>query len=105
MSNVFEDAADYLMEHGWTQHMMKAADGSVCAMGALWEVAPEEGKVTEKIDGITTYRSPEGEEAAIKLRKYLTFESNTPLAIARWNDHPDRTAEDVILAFKELANE
>ena len=69
--NVYQRTADRLRLNGWSQNAAKKACGSMCLLQALLEerATPEEmAKVGREI----------GE------------------GMAGWNDHPDRTVEDVL---------
>lgn len=89
--HTLREAAEYISEHGWTQGDLSNSEGGVCALGALNCVA-----------GIGNIRA---HDAATALWDYLDLrDSLTALhPVAVWNDAPERTAEDVILAMKRAA--
>jgi hypothetical protein len=91
------DAANYIVEHGWTQKHMRDACGAVCALGAIHHVP-----VTTRDPADVTAISHLRFIAEMMLSEHPAVQGD--VSIAHWNDHPDRTAEDVILTFREAAN-
>lgn len=105
---ILAEAADYIAEHGWTQGDYRDdATGGVCALGAIWSTR----------DGILTVDEDDGrhkflasidvcDKALVLLSQHLNV--GPPGAwgahVPNWNDQPERTAEDVILALKGAAN-
>lgn len=104
-------AAEYISEHGHTKGdyfegnasllvgggMFARTRGALpsaavqgraaCALGAIWATA----------DTVETAR-----EADTRFHVFLS-PSKTWTPVGAWNDEPERTAEDVILALKEAA--
>ena len=68
-----EAAADYIGEHGWTQGIMKTADGKVCLTGAVMYCRPQVGD----------------EQIIVQVLRYRK-------RAEQWNDEDGRTAIDVI---------
>lgn len=93
-AEVLAGARDVLAERGWTQGTAEAADGSVCLDGALCVAStgsPHRGTVEGDAGASRALSAVAGE------RGYVAF-----------NDDPERTYEDVMLALKraeELALE
>lgn len=93
VSDALFSAAEYLSENGWHQGALFAPSSSeeppACAMGAL--------------KAATTGHYQVEWQALTVLRKSLGLTGLDPDfkdLIAVWNDAPERTAEDVILALK-----
>jgi hypothetical protein len=93
-AEILYDAAKYIGEHGWCQGQLSDSDGNVCAIGAI-------NRVAESDTAADTY------DAIEALRDYLNLPEHaiTLHPVARWNDEPGRSAEDVILAMKCAAKE
>lgn len=94
-------AADKLGECGWTQGTLKDGDDAMCAVGA----------VRAALGGHHALTSPDecDSEALQMLGDHLGLVPKVgygymPRAVAIWNDAPERTAEDVILAMKKAAH-
>jgi len=93
-AEILYDAAEYIGEHGWLQGELSNSDGNVCAIGAINRVA-ESDTVADTYNAI---------EALWKYLKLPDYGSGLH-PVARWNDEPGRSAEDVILAMKCAAKE
>jgi hypothetical protein len=93
VAHTLREAAEYIGEHGWLQGTLSSADGRVCAIGAI-----------QRIGGTGNARSYDAVDA---LYEYLDLPMTTGILhpVAIWNDEPERTAEDVILAMKCAAEE
>lgn len=96
------DAAEYIGEHGWTQGKMRESTGAVCAMGALCMTA---NGGTETIhrdslwgEAVTALGDVAG-VAVIRTGPGWFGVNGVP----KWNDAPERTAEEVVLTFKRAA--
>lgn len=76
------DAAQYIRVHGWKRGLGRH-QGPRCAIGALLSVASYGGQV---------------DDAAACLRNELSIGD-----LAAWNDHPSRTADEVIRALEQAA--
>lgn len=98
-------AADYLETHGWAQGRLRTKAGSVCAMGAIASVLPNQ----------PTRMTHPGERAALQaLADHLGLKpapgDHGPLAghpgtlVTHWNDHAVSGATEVIAAMREAAN-
>jgi hypothetical protein len=100
--DLLRDAAEYISEHGWTRGKMRDDKGAVCAMGALYMTT------VVGIDNI--YRATLLGEAVTALGDIAgvavirtgpgSFGVNE---VPKWNDAPERTAEEVVLTFKRAA--
>lgn len=110
--NIFERAAEILMESGHCKHVNTKPTGERCAFGALW--AASEGGLG--YDGDLGYDKPDqwpivgaaGRKAEDLLRQRGEINRSggpVPDCLVEWNNADERTAEDVILLFKELATE
>jgi hypothetical protein len=99
-AEVLRRAAEYMSEHGWIQGRLQNENG-VCAMGAISNALRD-----------VMHNHPYNEEGARLERIAVTMMSgylNVGISshvnhIPSWNDAPDRTAEDVILALKHSAD-
>lgn len=115
---VLRDAAEYLAEHGWTQdkmydysHAHNPQHPSACAMGAIEQVSDESSLARAEAQGrMANYLKAKG--LIVDQESYIHFVNGSPLGegimkhpLAWWNDMPTTTAEDVILALKDAANE
>jgi hypothetical protein len=94
-------AADYIEKHGHTKFKRKDDEGRVCALGAFdWtndgNKDPAIARIAAHIphspwDGYNSPPLPNGE-----------YESPSH-KLAQWNNQPERTAEEVIAKFREVA--
>lgn len=99
-------AADYLAEHGWHQGSLYSHEAALgpfppaCAIGAIRKACGGYG--ARRNDSLF-------DAAARQFNGYLTGQGvgldGTDPPAAGWNDDPNRTAEDVILALKKAAVE
>lgn len=95
---ILEKAADIITTKGWTQNNYTDKDGRVCLVEAINQAACTMCSTAQTRIGAA-------DSAAYALRKHLYLSPfNTPNLVA-WNDDPQRTAEDVILALKQTAHE
>lgn len=81
--------AEYIEEHGWTQHVMQTDDGKVCAIGAVRAVNGLYGRITWTRLGL----------AQVKALRHTIGVS----VISTWNDHPATTQHDVTDMFRRAA--
>lgn len=103
-SQMFEDTADYIREHGWTQRTEQNLAGNVCAIGALRRATPLMSAIFDNAYG------PRAVEAGSALWPYLMdlmgLWGQGFRNIPEWNDRPERTGEEVLdalmLAAKKL---
>lgn len=84
-SRALLDAADYIEKHGWCQGEVFGPDDAVCAIGAIMATATNLGIL---------------DRAAGLLARYLDIGIDR---VARWNDDPSRTKDQVISALREAA--
>jgi hypothetical protein len=93
VAHTLREAAEYICEHGWVQNILSSTDGRVCAIGAI-----------RRIGGTGDERTYDAVDA---LCEYLDLPMATGILhpVAIWNDAPERSAEDVILAMKRCAEE
>ncbi|MFD4474628.1 hypothetical protein ACFWPU_00725 [Streptomyces sp. NPDC058471] len=107
--NIFEKAAQVLMEGGHCKGELADGEGRHCAMGALhmaemekaWSVAPTyyaDVAASRAADRL----AERGELPPLNNDEFMGFATHP---LARWNDAPERTGEDVIMLFKELGAE
>lgn len=107
--NIFEKAAEILAEKGHCKHTPQDENGAYCASGALHAAAGwRQGETL-----VGDYDSHAAYEAAKAAGQRLRERGDVPrqypgpafLDLVEWNNAPERTGEDVILLFKELAAE
>ena len=103
LAEVYNTAADYIEEHGWTQRQGEAADGSVCAQMAV-------GYGTAKMLGIKVgpHMRMDSPEKLARLQMagriadhFLIQKLGT--SIPHWNDVPERTVEQVLDFLRAMA--
>lgn len=78
---VLLNAAQYIRDHGWCQHVTRDRQGRVCLSGALYRNAEE----------------PDYTNAAYAV--YALIKEN----LAEWNDTPGRTEQEVIAVLEKAA--
>lgn len=96
-------AADIIARDGWHQGHYCAPDGdptssAVCAIGALSRAGTGNAIPTSEM----AWRTSAARSAA--QRRLAKVAGVTPWDIPDWNDAPERSAEDVILAMKQAAH-
>jgi hypothetical protein len=74
-------AADYIREHGWTQHVAEEADGRACLIHAMLQARA---------------RMDTKELAYRRLREHFADFALGGSMTSIWNDHPDRTESEVL---------
>jgi len=84
-ADVLNKAADLLEQYGWCQGAYMDSAGRMCASQALTQAEP------------SAYRRHEARKV---LREVIGVDF---LNIPAWNDHPRRTAEQVIATFRAAA--
>jgi hypothetical protein len=87
------EAARVLMEDRWCQGELHSPDGEHCVAGALGQA---HYRLRSSFGALDT--------ACTRMRVVIRSEYGTA-SFPRWNDAPERTAEDVILALKRAAEE
>ncbi len=90
-SEVLYKAIDILHERGWTQDVYENAEGNVCSLGAI---------DSARMD-LDLSTSESGADDPIEALEEIIGYQDVP----EWNDAPERTFEDVLLAFKTAAYE
>lgn len=98
---LLDGAREYIEGHGWHQGDYFGEDGSVCALGAL---GAARGLTT---DDLLMEAYGNGDSLAGPALDALVAASPaaTPYDLHVWNDDPNTTKEDVLLAFKRAAEE
>lgn len=90
ISHILLKAADYIEKHGHIKGKLWDNYGRVCAIGAVGKVADDHFFVKR-----------DSQEALIRLEAAVGGVCN--IGIAEWNNKPERTPEEVIAKFKEVA--
>lgn len=80
-SEIFDAAIEVLETYGWVQHSLGNDKYGYCALGAIYRAR-----------GLL-----DGKDATLPGPAADVFED-----ITEWNDKPERTADEVILAFAHL---
>ena len=105
--DVLREAARILMREGWTQAGIPRPEFPVhprCAVTAIGEARRRlhvrQAVVSEAQNRLASFLSAEGFAMGTKADDDVFL-----FRIFQWNDAPERTAEDVILALKRAAEE
>lgn len=93
LADVYEKAAGYLEEYGWRQGEQGGWGASACLVGALVEATGHEWPLTAEAR-ITA-------EDVLELGPMVESEL---VPLAKWNDDPTRTKDEVINTLHALAN-
>lgn len=98
MVDVLETAKTSLLVNGWVKGTSRTEDGSMCLGFALFRASK----------GFPIYGSILREMTATVGRScrnfYCLMEDECPANISRWNDHPERTFDEVIGAIDKTIN-
>lgn len=117
IAEILEKAADDIATNGLAQHLLQNDVGQHCAIGAIgcalgYELRPRAGFIDND-----AWEDPNIEDAAAALSTnllppdHLTYWPGSTAwnLVVAWNNHPDRTADEVVeamrLAAKDLRNE
>lgn len=84
-------AAAYIRENGWCQRHLFLGT-KCCTVGAVWKGSMYEGQTEDQ-----HFARDYGLFMAVR------DELNGP-AVAKWNDEPGRTKEEVLAVFDRIAN-
>ncbi|QTF81818.1 hypothetical protein SEA_GUEY18_33 [Gordonia phage Guey18] len=95
-AELFDHVADILERDGWCQHEAHY-EGSHCALGAL-EVAAKETYGT----GCYLGHYP---RVYKKVTEFIVGNGNVWSDVPEWNDASNRTAQEVVDKYRELAKE
>ena len=99
-SNILEDAADYIEQHGWCQQDYFNANGNVCTQGAIMAV-----RTRYEADNINIYSTSNDIDTITEA--FLEALDQVSLfvgdAVSLWNDDPDRTKEEVVKTLRKVA--
>lgn len=86
-----------LIAKRWTKHRLRAPDGSVCALGALYEAHGcvwDHEAFRVRPDGPTATRNSLDKETDLLLRFIPGYET-----VSSFNDHRETKKEDVLAVF------
>lgn len=92
LADVYEKAAEYLEEYGWTQRTLGNDGGPRCMMGGIYSVT----------DTKTYFTAAKFICQALEIP--LRNSGRGGAEVADWNDDPSRTADEVINTLHALAN-
>jgi hypothetical protein len=99
------DAAEYIMEHGWTQGRLQDETGSVCAVGAMhmaaFGVLANEDLILESCVNDRAYA--EAAEMVTAAIRNLPGDLAYMKSIPSYNDQMTTTQEDILLILKKVA--
>jgi hypothetical protein len=93
VADILDNAAVYLLEHGWHQGQARGPGGSRCMSAALRAVC--DGSLGRRLEWST--------EAMEAVRRHLGLGHRKPESLPGWNDHPSRTLDEVLDALQETA--
>jgi hypothetical protein len=100
----FDEAAEQLELHGWTQNTMRRTDGSMCTLGALGAVC-----VLRTQQGMREFWASRRLLALFLQEQGLasgeaSYGGLTPRSmVSYWNDSPSRTKRDVVSTLQKAA--
>jgi galactitol-specific phosphotransferase system IIB component len=89
--NPIRNALVQLSRRGWVKGYIEDAQGRVCLLGALSHCSGGIGASTI-VEKVIVEQYPERYDAAV----YMNH-------VARFNDHPDTTLEDVVMVMEKAA--
>ena len=100
LADTLDDAADYIENRGWIQGEVVDEHGHVCAVGAVELGANRHGDSDEWL--------PLRDHALLHLGDGLglplaAWGDDPGDAVAIWNDHPERTQQEVLDALRAAA--
>lgn len=98
VGQTFAKAADYIEEYGHTKGSYRDSTGAVCAVGSLHMVLFG-GIFQENLDGTDTMKS------TYYQCKLALYQKVGPHGITSWNDSREQTKDEVVRAFRSLAEE
>lgn len=103
VSDILLKAADLLEKHGLAKFQRMDINGSMCFLGA---VQAAQFGISDQIkyggDSDLTLEVSEAVASLLKLRK--GHAPDTRQAVADWNNHPERTSQQVIDAMRQAAH-
>lgn len=112
-SEILSRASELLDQKGWCQGTLVNDQGNMCMMGAL-STAMQEDRLTEnspESDDVIFERRISEERAVVQALSLSIYGANAYAfdvictnPIPEWNDRPERSVEDVKLAFKKAIN-
>lgn len=104
-ANIFEKAAQVISETGHAKGALRDYEtGAHCAMGAL-NVADHGAAFYASSDRVEHLANQAAQMLADRGQLEPYGHKADYLDLIQWNNAPERTGEDVILLFKELAAE
>jgi hypothetical protein len=90
VSAVLVAAAARLEEHGWCQRQSRTGSGALCPIAAIAVAAAGDKQLEDR--------------AQHALEIWVIWHSDAP-SVARWNDAPERTKDEVLAALNAAALE
>jgi hypothetical protein len=106
-------AAKYLRRHGWIQHRyyadLHSPSPAACTLGALYIVTHGQPTAEPYVDVFDDTGHADAYiqfvNAEFTLSLFLGLHRSDRTGVHEWNDEPDRTAADVILALLNAAED
>ena len=83
------------VEQGWCQGKMEDGEGGVCLIGGLHAVSASVRTCKQVRTGLFV--------SAMHVRNMAVHQAIDFNSMPHWNDRPERTKEDVVLALKQAA--
>lgn len=103
-ADILEKAAEVLETRGWCQGTYHNPAGRVCAVGAVRTAVWGAPLLRDLEREVSTKDYVKVNEALMVLAEDIGLQNWNDLAPG-WNDHPDRTQDEVIDAFKHAAKD
>lgn len=108
LADYIDQVHEWLIEHGWGQeHAYDEQTGHYCVMGAINNVVGwAEGNTCVVFGPPQVYEQDPRVEARIEINRALCAALGPDeLALAFWNDDPDRTEDEVLDLLRTAAKE
>lgn len=99
--DVYERAAQYLLDNGWAKGQMGGSGNPSCLLGAIQEVSSyQELHILSRLPrAVALDLYPERANANLS-EEYATMRGN----LVKFNDHPDTVLADILMILRESSN-
>jgi hypothetical protein len=99
--NIYESAAQYLLDAGWTKGAMGGQGRPSCLLGAIQEVSDYQSLYDHARIPRTVAMELYPERTNVRLPEDFASERGN---LVKFNDHPDTTLADILIILKESSN-